>query len=164
MTYTFKCIGCGAMRCLCGDGGVPPAQQCRSCGLVMTNCDEPDKEMAHAHGKVVMTLAKPGDQLLAAMTPQMARLCHIAIALPIEACEVADAIKKTFVYGAPIDRANVIEELGDIEFFLKLLRETLGITREETVAENINKLAKRYPGLAYSDAAAIRRADKEGSD
>lgn len=162
MTHTFKCIKCGSIRCLCGDGGPVPTQECRSCGSVMTNCDEPDEGLAHAHSKVVMTLAKPGEQLALAMTPEMARLCHIAIALPIEACELADAIKKRFVYRAEIDRANVVEELGDIEFFLRLLRETLGITRKETIRGNIDKLAKRYPGLVYSDEAAIRRADKEG--
>ena len=45
-----------------------------------------------------------------------------------------------------IDRENVIEELGDLEFYMEGVRQNLGITREETLNHNIQKLSKRYEG------------------
>lgn len=55
---------------------------------------------------------------------------------------------------------NVIEELGDIEFYLEGMRQQLGITREQTLEANISKLSKRYHSGSYSDTQAQERADK----
>jgi NTP pyrophosphatase (non-canonical NTP hydrolase) len=78
-----------------------------------------------------------------------------------EAGELLDAVKKATIYRKPLDRVNVVEELGDLEFYMRGLRESLGITREETLGLNISKLRKRYTAK-YSDEAAIHRADKAG--
>lgn len=59
-----------------------------------------------------------------------------------------------------LDRANVVEELGDLEFYMEGLRQATGITREECLEGNIAKLGKRYQGLKYSDKSAQERADK----
>ena len=64
------------------------------------------------------------------------------------------------IYGKPLDRENVIEELGDLEFYMEGLRQGLGITREETLQANVAKLGARYAAGKYSDKAAIARADK----
>lgn len=85
----------------------------------------------------------------------------MAVGVSGEAGELLDAIKKVAVYRKPVDRANVVEELGDLEFYMEGLRQGLGITREETLLANINKLSKRYEGLKYSDSAAQTRADKQ---
>jgi NTP pyrophosphatase (non-canonical NTP hydrolase) len=76
-----------------------------------------------------------------------------------EAGELLDAIKKYVVYNKPIDLENVIEELGDLEFYMEKIRQNLGITREQTLVANIEKLGKRYAN-GYSDKAAQERADK----
>lgn len=86
-------------------------------------------------------------------------LMHAAAGIAGEAGELLDAIKKVWVYGKPIDRDNVIEELGDIEWYMQALRSLLGITREETIEANLAKLARRYPN-GYTDRAAQERADK----
>lgn len=78
-----------------------------------------------------------------------------------EAGELLDAIKKGVIYRKPLDRENIIEELGDIEFYLEGLRQQLHISREETLLANINKLSKRYEKLSYSNDAAQTRADKQ---
>jgi len=70
-----------------------------------------------------------------------------------------DAIKKSAIYKKTLDRPNVIEELGDLEFYMQGLRSALGITREDTLRHNISKLTKRY-GDKYSNQAAQARADK----
>lgn len=64
------------------------------------------------------------------------------------------------IYRKELDRENVIEELGDLEFYLEGIRQGLGLTREECLEHNIRKLSKRYEGLKYSDKAAQDRADK----
>lgn len=110
--------------------------------------------------RFVATLNKPGEDIVAGMTTDKAVLLHMVIGVAGEAGELVDAIKKHAIYGKPIDLANVREELGDIEFFLEGLRQTLSISREETIAGNITKLQKRYDGLVYSDQRAIDRADK----
>lgn len=86
-------------------------------------------------------------------------LMHCAVGIAGEAGELLDAIKKTWVYGKSLDRANIIEELGDIEFYVEALRGLLDITREEVIAANIAKLQVRYP-THYTDALALARLDK----
>ncbi len=77
-----------------------------------------------------------------------------------EAGELLDAVKKAVAYNRPLDVENVREELGDLEFYMAGLRQCCGITREETLIANKNKLGKRYSGHQYSDQQAHDRADK----
>lgn len=86
-------------------------------------------------------------------------LVHAAMGIAGEAGELLDAVKKTWVYGKPLDLDNVIEELGDLEFYLQAMRQLLDVTRGEVLAENRRKLYARYPS-GYSHADAIARRDK----
>lgn len=86
---------------------------------------------------------------------------HMVIGICGEAGEIADCIKKHTIYGKEFDRANAVEELGDLEFYMAGLRQMLGISRDETLEGNYEKLKARYTGGTYSDAAAIERADKK---
>lgn len=114
------------------------------------------------HKELVSALAKPGSDIVAAITPAGADLWHHATGVSGEAGELLDAVKKHVIYNKPIDRANVVEELGDLEFYMEGIRQNLGITREETIDGNIAKLSKRYEGIKYSDQSAQNRADKDG--
>lgn len=113
------------------------------------------------HADMVKTLAKSGDVIVAELNGHNAHLLHMAVGISGEAGELLDAVKKAAIYNKPIDRENVIEELGDLEFYMEGLRQGLNIAREETIEGNINKLGKRYEGFKYSDSAAQARADKE---
>lgn len=113
------------------------------------------------HPEMVRVLAKPGDTIAAELTGKNAHLIHMVLGISGEAGELLDAIKKVAVYNKPIDMENVIEELGDIEFYLEGIRQGLGVTREQTLEANIAKLAERYKGFQYSDTAAQARADKQ---
>lgn len=86
-------------------------------------------------------------------------LVHAALGVTGEAGELADAIKKHWAYGKPLDVENVREEAGDMLFYLFLLLDECGITLESVLRANTAKLAKRYPS-GYSNAAAQLRADK----
>jgi NTP pyrophosphatase (non-canonical NTP hydrolase) len=116
------------------------------------------------HKRMVAALVKPGADILATMTPDRVNMLHMAVGISGEAGELIDAIKKVAVYNKPIDRVNVVEELGDLEFYMEGLRQALDISRQETLDANEQKLIggenARYVDGKYTDAAAQARADK----
>lgn len=87
-------------------------------------------------------------------------ILHAAVGIAGEAGELLDAVKKHWAYEKPLDRANVVEELGDLEFYMQALRNKLGIPRSHILAHNQEKLSKRYASLHYSNQAAAARLDK----
>lgn len=112
------------------------------------------------HGDMVRALVKKPGDIIPQLTEDKVDLIHAIMGISGEAGELLDAIKKATIYDKPLDRTNVVEELGDLEFYMEQLRQRLSITREETLDANIDKLRKRYDGLVYSDQAAHARADK----
>lgn len=110
--------------------------------------------------KMVEALCKPGTEIIRSLNPARAHELHMAVGISGEAGELLDAIKKYVVYEKPLDRDNVVEELGDLEFYMEGLRASLGITRQETLEHCQRKLAKRYSAGSYSNQAAKDRADK----
>ena len=108
----------------------------------------------------VKSKMKSGEAILETLTPEKANIIHMGMGVVGEAGELIDAIKKYTMYNKPIDLVNVIEELGDIEFYLEGLRQVLNLNREEIIAHNIAKLDIRYAN-GYSDKAAQERADKQ---
>lgn len=113
------------------------------------------------HPELVKALVKAPGLIIEQMNEDKMDLIHAVMGVCGEAGELLDAVKKAAVYDKPLDRENVVEELGDMEFYLEQLRQRLGITREETLDHNIAKLSVRYAGLNYSDTAAQQRADKQ---
>ena len=111
------------------------------------------------HKKLVFELAKPGQDIVDELTPMQAFALHMAIGVSGEAGELLDTIKKFAIYQKPLDLENVVEELGDIEFYLQGIRQAFCIDREYVLQQNIEKLRKRY-GKTYTNEAAQRRADK----
>ena len=110
---------------------------------------------------MVAALVKPGSAIRSVLTASDCHLIHMSIGVAGEAGELIDAIKKHTIYRTPLDLENVIEELGDLEFYMEGLRQGLDITREQCLKSNIQKLSKRYEGLKYSDQAAKDRKDKQ---
>lgn len=111
------------------------------------------------HAELVAALKKNPAQIRNEITSIDLDMIHMIMGICGEAGELLDAIKKSVIYRKVLDRENVIEELGDLEFYLEGLRQCLSITREETVEHNISKLSERY-GKTYSDKAAQERKDK----
>lgn len=112
------------------------------------------------YSEMVHALAKPGEEIVNRLSPMGAHMLHMAVGISGEAGELLDSIKKTVIYNKPIDRDNIVEELGDLEFYMEGLRQRLNITREQCIDANIAKLSKRYSAGRYSDNAAQERADK----
>lgn len=117
--------------------------------------------MSIVYSDMVAALTKKGEVIAAELTAKDAHLLHMVVGVSGEAGELLDAVKKAVIYRKPLDRENVIEELGDLEFYMEGLRQGLGITRQETIDANVAKLSKRYEGLQYSDKSAQLRTDKQ---
>lgn len=62
----------------------------------------------------VASLAKP-------FPKRVQRINHALLGIIGELGELTDAHKKHAIYEKPLDRGNVIEELGDIRFYLQML-------------------------------------------
>lgn len=109
---------------------------------------------------MVSKLVKSGKDIIEELTPARMHILHMAVGVSGEAGELLDAIKKVAIYDKNPDRENIVEELGDLEFYMEGLRQAFSITREETITYNKKKLAARYKGYSYSNQAAQARADK----
>jgi NTP pyrophosphatase (non-canonical NTP hydrolase) len=116
-------------------------------------------EKPTSHSELVRSLKKAPDEIIHSLSPLKADVIHMVLGVAGEAGELVDAIKKWSIYQKPLDFQNVIEELGDLEFYMEGLRQSLLISREAILRANIDKLNKRY-SQGYSDKAAIERADK----
>lgn len=114
------------------------------------------------HSAMVRGLAKDGDAIIDSLDRSKAHLLHMVVGVSGEAGELLDAVKKHVIYNKELDVHNVIEELGDIEFYLEGIRQELGIERDETIKHNMDKLSQRYATRKYSDDQAQARADKAG--
>jgi NTP pyrophosphatase (non-canonical NTP hydrolase) len=110
----------------------------------------------------VASRVKDPELLLQQVTAEKLHQIHMATGLSTEAGELLSAFKASVFYNKPLDMANVIEELGDIEFYLEGVRALIGVTRQEVLAGNVDKLSKRYKDK-FTDEQAKARADKEQS-
>ncbi len=113
------------------------------------------------HSNLVAERVKNPEEIQESLSPLKVDLIHAVLGISGEAGELLDAIKKHSIYNKDLDIENVIEELGDLEFYMEQLRQALQITREETLSANYSKLRKRYP-VGYSDKHAQERLDKVG--
>jgi NTP pyrophosphatase (non-canonical NTP hydrolase) len=104
------------------------------------------------YSEFVARLAKP-------MGSPTLDILHAAVGVSGEAGELLDAVKKNWAYNKPLDRENIVEELGDLRFYMQHMMNLLNITDHEVIKHNLEKLQKRY-AEGYSDKAAQERADK----
>lgn len=109
---------------------------------------------------MVKALAKPGMQIAMTLTPDKLEKWHMATGIAGEAGELIDAVKKEVIYNKAADIDNIIEELGDLEFYMEGIRQAYGIGRAQCLRANYDKLAIRYQNHTFSDQAAQDRADK----
>jgi len=77
-------------------------------------------------------------------------IVHMVLGLVGEAGEVADLVKKSQYEGRTLDRERVVEELGDVLWYLASLAGRLGVDLELLALENIEKLERRHPDLYKS--------------
>jgi NTP pyrophosphatase (non-canonical NTP hydrolase) len=88
-------------------------------------------------------------------------LLHGAIGIATEAGEILDAFKKEMYYGKDIDKVNLMEELGDVCWYISLILYQMGWTWEQIWQANIDKLKKRYPQKFTEEHAVTRDIEAE---
>jgi NTP pyrophosphatase (non-canonical NTP hydrolase) len=105
---------------------------------------------------VLKTESKPTKEMIERLVDNDARpmrLLHSALGICTEAGEFTDVIKKHIYYGQGLDRVNLIEELGDIMWYIAVAADTLDVSLEEVMLRNNKKLASRYKhGFSENDA------------
>jgi NTP pyrophosphatase (non-canonical NTP hydrolase) len=92
----------------------------------------------------------------ARVTPEMTRLLHGVIGISTESGELLDAVKKHVYYGKPLDKVNIMEEVGDCMWYLALILREIDYSFEEVADINIKKLRARY-GDKFSEYDAQNR-------
>lgn len=115
---------------------------------------------ATSYSNFVEKKFKPGLDILNSLTVPRCELLHAAMGIAGEAGELLDAIKKHVIYDKPLDMQNVVEELGDLRFFMQAMQNLLFISDSEIIKHNVDKLSKRYK-KGYSNEEAQQRADKQ---
>lgn len=86
------------------------------------------------------------------------RLDHAADGICTEAGEFKDVLKKHKYYGRELDKVNLVEELGDLLWYVNIAMDELGVTAEEVQQINQDKLRKkRYKSGQFTEDEAINR-------
>ena len=84
------------------------------------------------------------------------KLSMLAMGIAGEAGEIVDSMKKVLYHGHKLDRADLVKELGDLEWYVTHLKKHFSITDEEVREQNVRKLRKRYAN-GFSEEASINR-------
>lgn len=74
------------------------------------------------------------------------RLLDAAAGLAEEAGEVLGLVRKHVMQQGPLDRAAVVEELGDALWCLAIVARELGVPLSDVASGNEAKLRARHPG------------------
>lgn len=75
-----------------------------------------------------------------------------------ESGEAIDIVKKHLAQGHELDKEHLIKELGDIAWYLAETAYALDVELEDVLAQNIEKLKKRYPE-GFNKEQSINRMD-----
>lgn len=85
------------------------------------------------------------------------RMAMIALGFG-EAGEVQNIIKKHLYHGHALDKDELLDELGDVLWYLATMANTFGWSLERIAEKNIEKLKARYPE-GFSESASINRKE-----
>lgn len=77
------------------------------------------------------------------------RLLTAALGMSAEAGEFTEIVKKIVFQGKPVDVDNIFHlkrELGDVMWYVMQACIGLGVTLDDVIETNVEKLKSRYPG------------------
>ena len=77
-----------------------------------------------------------------------------------EAGECIDIVKKHLFQGHPLDTDKLLDELGDVLWYVAITADGIGVPLENIMQHNIDKLRKRYPE-GFDAERSIHREDNE---
>ncbi len=79
-----------------------------------------------------------------------------AMGLAGEGGEVIDYLKKVRFHGHELDRDKLIDETGDVLWYVAAMALALDVSLDEIAKKNIEKLQKRYPHKFTPEASISR--------
>lgn len=88
--------------------------------------------MTISHAQLVEALVKPPLDIISTLSAFTADLWHGATGVAGEAGELLEALVMS--HAGAIDRENVVEELGDLEFYVEQIRQRVGISRDNSAS------------------------------
>lgn len=88
---------------------------------------------------------------------------HAAMGVATESGELVDSFKRAVFYGVELDKTNIVEEVGDIFWYIALLADEIGFSIQDCMDANIRKLQARYPERFSEESAVCRDLDVERS-
>lgn len=101
------------------------------------------------------------------LTTSQSNLIHMAMGISGESGEMLDIVKKHFAYDKPLNILELVEELGDIVFYIQGMLNVLDQPYAQDISDlmriNTYKLTARYPAGHYTDKDALERKDKNRS-
>lgn len=118
-------------------------------------------EYQKASMRSVMSNAEQAHKIIIELEnrPAYSQIIIAALKLNSESGELADTIVKNLSYGKSLDGFNIIEECGDLLWYISLILSSMEVSMEQCMIENINKLKLRYPEK-FTEKDALERKDK----
>jgi NTP pyrophosphatase (non-canonical NTP hydrolase) len=95
-----------------------------------------------------------------AESSELSQQFHYVIGAITELNELMVALAKGAITGT-LDKVNVGEEIGDVQFYLNAATERLELDMEDILDKNVSKLESRYPEKFSSENATNRDLGKE---
>lgn len=89
------------------------------------------------------------------------QLEHAIWGITSESGEIADILKKSKIYGKELDSVDLIDEAGDMMWYMALLCDALDVSFEDLWDKNIRKLQTRFPE-GFCAEEAIEKTNREG--
>ena len=107
------------------------------------------QEVTSLESNKTMVLKHTMEELEKESGVNIALLMTGAIGMASEGGEFSEIVKKCIFQGKPLDNETIFHckrELGDIMWYWVNSCRALDLDPNEVIAENVNKLKKRYPG------------------
>ena len=95
-----------------------------------------------------MTINEYQELAMTTLNPKLSKkevLINSVMGLCGESGVAIDIVKKWMAQGHELDKEHLARELGDIAWYLAEAATALGLSLEEVLQANIDKLKKRYP-------------------
>lgn len=116
---------------------------------------------ADEYQKLAMRTAATPDLFNNNVDGSMDDVLHALLGIGTEAGELQDMLKKHLMYGKAFDRTNLVEECGDLLWYIAFALKTVNVTMSDCMERNIKKLQVRYPQKFTTENALNRNLEQE---
>lgn len=119
-------------------------------------CKELDELKKKVFYKKQLLINDNGGDMSAIKMSEIPRLMHGVVGITSECGEMIDAVL-SHIDGAELDTVNLIEELGDYEWYQEQLCDVLGTNIDEVRDKNFRKLSERYKSKKFDVNESMNR-------